>query len=90
MAKDNSLGPHSNQQLLTRQSAVEPVEDRPLYLRVGGVLADQITSGALGPKQRLPSERELAYTFGVARMTARKALAMLEAEGLIHRSDRRG
>lgn len=90
MAEYKSQGPHRNPQLLTRQSAVEPVEDQPLYLRVGGVLADQIASGVLGPKQRLPSERELADTFRVARMTARKALAMLEAEGLIHSSDRRG
>jgi GntR family transcriptional regulator len=34
---------------------------------------------------RLPSENQLAGTFGVSRMTARKALADLEAEGLVER-----
>ena len=33
----------------------------------------------------LPSENQLAATFGVSRMTARKALVELEAEGLVER-----
>ena len=33
----------------------------------------------------LPSESQLAVMFGVSRMTARKALVELEAEGLVER-----
>jgi DNA-binding transcriptional regulator YhcF (GntR family) len=34
---------------------------------------------------RLPSENQLAAAFGVSRMTARRALVELEAEGLVER-----
>ena len=39
---------------------------------------------------RLPSENNLAATFGVSRMTARKALADLEAEGMVERIQGKG
>ena len=39
---------------------------------------------------RLPSENQLAATFGVSRMTARKALVELETEGLVERIRGRG
>lgn len=90
MTEDTSFGPHSDPQRLTLQSAAEPVDEQPIYLRLRDALADRAASGELASGQRLPSEREIADTAGVARMTARKALAMLEAEGVIYRLDRRG
>ena len=39
---------------------------------------------------RLPSENKLAATFGVSRMTARKALADLEANGMVERIQGKG
>lgn len=48
-------------------------------------LADRIAEGLLRPGQRLGSERELASEFNVSRATLRKALAILEAMGLVHR-----
>jgi DNA-binding GntR family transcriptional regulator len=39
---------------------------------------------------RLPSERWLTDHFGISRMTVRKALWQLEAEGVIYRFDRSG
>ena len=39
---------------------------------------------------RLPSENKLAATFGVSRMTARKALMDLEAQGMIERIQGKG
>ena len=39
---------------------------------------------------RLPSENQLAATFGVSRMTARKALVELEAEGMVERIQGKG
>lgn len=41
-----------------------------------------------GPGDRLPSEAELCHEFGVSRMTARQAVQLLAADGLIER--RRG
>lgn len=62
----------------------------PLYMRVRDQLATQIEEGALTPNTRLPSERILADEHGTTRVTTRLALAQLEAEGRIYRSNRRG
>jgi DNA-binding GntR family transcriptional regulator len=42
-----------------------------------------IESGKLGPGDALPSESALAERYGVARGTARQALAELEGSGLV-------
>jgi GntR family transcriptional regulator, transcriptional repressor for pyruvate dehydrogenase complex len=44
---------------------------------------DLISSGRLEPGDRLPSERELAQTFGVGRSTVREAIRSMESLGLI-------
>jgi DNA-binding GntR family transcriptional regulator len=62
----------------------------PYYLQIRDHLASQIETAALRPNAKLPSERTLSDAFGITRMTARQALLQLEAEGLIHRMDRRG
>ncbi len=60
------------------------------YMEVRNLLADIISSGDLPPGTRLPAERALHEALGVARGTLRDALTVLEAEGTIHRLDRRG
>lgn len=50
---------------------------------------EQLMSG-LGPGALLPSERILAERFGVARMTVRRELDRLTAEGLAYRVERQG
>ncbi|MBN7769798.1 GntR family transcriptional regulator [Marinobacter daepoensis] len=62
----------------------------PLYLRVRDQLASKIEEGSLAPNTRLPSERILAEEYGTTRVTARLALAQLEREGRLFRSNRRG
>jgi GntR family transcriptional regulator len=62
----------------------------PLYHRVYLVLRERIASGRYGPDGRLPSEFEIMAEFGVARVTARRALGELEAEGLVERGRGRG
>jgi len=52
-----------------------------LYL----LLKERITSGALPPGQRLPSEPSLATLHGLSRVTIRRALDGLAREGLITR-----
>ncbi|PMH60033.1 phosphonate utilization transcriptional regulator PhnR, partial [Vibrio splendidus] len=51
---------------------------------------EQIESGMLTPRQKLPAERKLAESFDTTRVTLREALSSLEAEGRIYREDRRG
>lgn len=54
----------------------------PAYRQVAAVLRDRISSGQYQPGRRLPSVRGLVQEFGVAELTARKALRVLADEGL--------
>ena len=60
----------------------------PLYVQIAETLLDRIESGELRPGDRLPSERDLSKMLGVNRMTVRRALQVLESQGLLIR--RRG
>lgn len=53
-------------------------------------LKSQILDGRLPERKKLPSERELSEQFGVSRMTARRALQILEGEGFVTRYPVRG
>lgn len=58
---------------------------KPIVDQVNQILREQIRSGVYPPGRRLPSESELAKTFGVSRATIRTVLAALEAERIITR-----
>lgn len=60
----------------------------PKYLRISGHIRDQIERGELGPGAEVPSERELAQIWNVARPTASKALNTLRQAGVVE--SRRG
>lgn len=53
--------------------------------RVYLLLRDEMSSGALRPGKTLPGEQRLAEQFGVSRVTVRRALDALDADGLIDR-----
>ncbi len=60
-----------------RQSAT------PVYVQVADILRARIQSGRLLPDRPVPSEAQLQQEFGVARGTARKAIALLREQGLV-------
>jgi len=62
----------------------------PQYLRVKRHILDRLREGTLLPHDKLPTERELTDSFDVNRNTVRHALGILEREGLIYRSGRKG
>jgi DNA-binding FadR family transcriptional regulator len=58
-------------------------EPRRLYEQISQQLASAIAEGRYALGQRLPSERELAQTFGVSRPTVREAIIALELDDLV-------
>lgn len=60
------------------------------YIKIKQAIAEQIDSGLLAARQKLPSERKLAESFNTTRVTLREALSLLEVDGKIYREDRRG
>lgn len=46
-------------------------------------LREQIESGAIGPDQRIPSEKQLGQMYGLARGTVAKAVHLLRQEGFL-------
>jgi len=60
-------------------------EPAHMYERIASALRDQIVSGSLGWGDRLPTQEALSDKYGASRIVARRALDILEAEGLIDR-----
>lgn len=57
----------------------------PAYVIIADEVRSWIENGEYAPGERLPNERELVERFGVARMTVRHALDILQMEGCIDR-----
>jgi DNA-binding GntR family transcriptional regulator len=55
----------------------------PAYLHIAQTLAERLDSGLYAAGSRLPSGSELQTEFGVSPMTVRRALSLLEQQGLI-------
>lgn len=66
--------------------AFQEIVRNPVYLQVAEQLREAILSGDLAPGEALPTERELAESFGVSRPSVREALRALQAQGLITRT----
>ena len=60
------------------------------YQKLAQALRKQISAGEQAPGSRLPTEMELAGKHGVSRITVRRALQLLEEEGLILRRPKLG
>jgi GntR family transcriptional regulator len=67
-----------------------PPRELPPSRRIARELRRAILDGELAPGALLQSERELARTYGSARNTARQAIAILQAEGLVDAQHGRG
>jgi len=56
----------------------------PLHIQLREVLRSKIDDGEYPPGTCIPSESQLAETYGLNRLSVRNALAALEYEGLLH------
>lgn len=63
--------------MVTRDSVVPP------WQQIADILRARIGSGEYQPGRKLPSIMVLSGEFGVAPVTARKALTALQREGLV-------
>src|SRR3954451_20937891 len=65
-------------------------DPRPSYVQIADGIRRAIQSGELAAGTKLPSGRDLTREWGVAVMTAQKAVDQLRAEGLVHSQQGRG
>jgi DNA-binding FadR family transcriptional regulator len=62
---------------------IEQIERVPAYQALADHLRQEITSGALRPGDRLPTEPQLCTRTGLSRSTVREALRLLASQNLI-------
>lgn len=80
----NASAPASAERSSARPApAYSPVQTRRAFEVVADQIRGQLATGALQPGDRLPSERELAESFGLSRNTVREALRSLEIGGVL-------
>ena len=59
---------------------LNPDSPVPLYHQLAEVLLDKIRAGDYPAGSRIPSEHQLAATYGIGRPTARQAVDQVESE----------
>ncbi len=69
---------------------VSDEDQRPRYVQVADDLRRSVTIGILKAGEQLPATRELAEQYGVAPMTAQKAIDLLKSEGIVYSAVGRG
>ncbi|WP_027881709.1 GntR family transcriptional regulator [Meiothermus rufus] len=67
------------------QTKLDARSATPLYLQLEALLREALAAQTWKAGEALPPERALAEQFGVSRLTLRKALERLEAQGLVRR-----
>ena len=72
------------------ESGIDRSSPLPLYYQVKQILLQYIQNGNISPGELLPSEKELEEQYKVSRITVRRALQDLAAEGYIMRQAGRG
>jgi DNA-binding GntR family transcriptional regulator len=57
---------------------------RPVYVQLADIVAGKIAAGEIQPDRPIPAETRLADEYGVARLTARRAVRELRERGLVY------
>lgn len=85
-----SLNSTPREDLLGAASSFVRKTGEPVWSQISRTLEDQIVAGNLPSGTRLPTETQLADSFGVNRHTLRRSLRELVRKGLITAAPRRG
>jgi GntR family transcriptional regulator len=76
--------------LLARQAEIDRESFVPAYFQLAQMLHREIMNGGMRPGDRVPSENELSESYGLSRMTARKAISLLAEKGVVRREKGKG
>jgi GntR family transcriptional regulator len=63
---------------------------QPAYVNIASSYARQIRSGDLAPGMQLPTLAEIGQRHGVSEIVARKAIELLQSQGVVRSVRRRG
>jgi GntR family transcriptional regulator len=69
---------------------LDPTSDRAVFRQIADHLRDAIDQGRLAENEQIPSETMMVEHYGVARMTVRHAIGVLQSEGLVLAEHGRG
>lgn len=63
---------------------------QPAYLQLANILKEKIASGLFRPGEQLPSESELRTQYKISQMTIRRAISILQEQGVVDTSQGKG
>lgn len=63
--------------------SLDPQSARPLYVQLADVIATKIATGEFAPDRMIPTPGRLSEEYGIAVLTARRAMRELRERGLI-------
>ena len=66
------------------QNLIDHESGRPIYMQLADIVAGMIEAGTLVVDRPIPAESRLAEEYGVARLTARRAVRELRERGLVY------
>jgi GntR family transcriptional regulator len=69
---------------------VDHDSDQPVYQQIAQIIRRRIDAGEIPPRRRIPSEQDMVQEFGVARVTARRAVAWMREQGWVYTVPQRG
>jgi GntR family transcriptional regulator len=69
---------------------IDPHSGVPSYVQLVGAIRERIKAGEYGPREPIPSIKQLIGETGLAKGTVVHAMDVLEDEGLIYRVPGRG
>ncbi len=82
---------------LTDQKDIDPDIDKidkksfqPAYLQLANILKGKIAGGLFRPGEQLPSESELRAQYKISQMTVRRAVQILQEQGVVDTSQGKG
>ena len=63
---------------------------KPLYVQLMQKIKNSISNGELQVGSRIPAEQEICTSYGVSRITVRKAVSELEKQGILEKKQGKG